>query len=73
MLTSVRLFGLAESLARSWLCFASPCFMSLIVALDKSKFYLHIIIELEYLSEMISHSLILHKQYYVYLQLLLAS
>lgn len=68
MLVSVRLFGLTESSARSHLCFESPYFMSLTVSSYESKFYLHIIIELGYLFEIISYSLTLYEHYCVYLQ-----
>lgn len=42
--------------------------MSLTVSSYESKFYLHIIIELGYLFEIISYSLTLYEHYCVYLQ-----
>lgn len=64
----VRLFGLTDSSARSWFCLASN-FMNLTAAFTSLIFICRI--KLGYLFKMPSCSLILHKQYYVYLQLLL--
>lgn len=68
MLMSVRPFGLTESSVSSWLCFASPYFISLTVSSYETKFFLHIIIELGCLFEIISYSLTLHKHYYAHLK-----